>query len=96
MIPKMDFNHSFSNGTFDNVTNHMIAAVSCATQQDYGDDYQRLEKMINVYIVTRLVLFGLVGNILNFFILKYMKQVSVTGHFVFCRSSDKNGTDPYQ
>ena len=72
----MDFNESFYNITYDNLTDEVVPAASCATQQDYGADYRRLEKVINVYIVTRLVLFGLLGNILSFVILKHMKQVS--------------------
>ncbi len=51
--------------------------ISCKTQLAFGEDYQNFEYVMNVYITTSLIVFGIFGNTLSFITLKYMKQASV-------------------
>ena len=64
----------FGNESTVNITGNQ----SCKTQEAYGERYQQFEYIINVYITIALILFGLMGNVISFVILKYMKQATVT------------------
>ena len=58
--------------------NNVSETISCSTQMEYGDYYQKFEFTINVYISISLIIFGMIGNLLSFITLKYMKQATVT------------------
>ncbi len=64
--------------TSDNLTSTVKPTpISCNTQNAFGEEYQLFEYVINVCITTVLIIFGLLGNLISFVTLKYMKQASV-------------------
>ena len=69
----MDFKNE-STATIVNSTGNEF----CKTQEAFGEHYQQFEYVINVYITVALIMFGIIGNVISFVILKYMKQATVT------------------
>ena len=74
-MPTMEFGNKSANPT--EIETLRPTPLSCRTQVSFGKDYEKFEYIINVYVITILIILGLVGNVISFVILKHMKQATV-------------------